>query len=64
MKSLSCADMGSSTCGFVAAGRTDGEVMSKMTEHVAADHPDDMKKMQAMGEEKMNAMMKSKIRDT
>ncbi len=47
MKSFSCTDLGSTTCNFVAMGKTEGEVIGKM---------------KAMGEEGMNGMMKPKVK--
>lgn len=60
MKMLSCAAMGDATCGFVAKGETDQEVMDMMVAHVKEKHPE---KMEGMNMEEMNSMMMSKIQD-
>ncbi len=60
MKMLSCAAMGDPSCGFVAQGETDQEVMDKMMGHVKSSHPGVMTKMD-MGQ--MNSMMMSKMQE-
>lgn len=64
MRSLSCKDLGSATCDFTANGETDESVIGQMKEHAKAHHPDDMKKMEEMGEEGMGKMMHSKMKTT
>ena len=63
MKSLSCKDMGSTMCDFVATGATDEEVIQKIMAHVKTDHPEELKKMEAMSHNDMITMMKSKIKE-
>ncbi len=63
MKSLSCKDMGSATCNFVATGMTEDEVIGTMMQHATVTHPQDMEKMKAMPKDQMMAMMKSKIKE-
>ena len=60
MKTLSCKDMGTMECDFVAKSETEDEVVGSMMDHAKQSHPD---KMTMMPEEEMKNMMKSKVKD-
>ena len=60
MKTLSCKDMGTMECDFVAKGETEDEIVGSMMDHAKQSHPD---KITMMPEEEMKNMMKSKVKD-
>ncbi len=60
MKTLSCKDIGTPTCDFVAVGETDDEVLDKMMDHAEMEHPENLQKM---SEDDMRAKMQSQIKD-
>jgi len=60
MKTLSCKDLGTMECDFVAKGETEDEVVNSMMEHAKEMHPE---KVGAMPEEEMKNMMKSQVKD-
>jgi predicted small metal-binding protein len=55
MFKISCADMGSSDCNFVATGKTREETKKKMMDHAMFQHAD---KMKSMSKEDMAKSMK------
>ena len=56
MKTLACKAFGMD-CDFVAKGKNDDEVISKMTDHVKTDHPDKLAGFKSMPKDKIVAMM-------
>ncbi len=64
MKMLSCKDMGSMDCDFVAEGDTAEATVTMMMEHAAQNHPDKVAEMsKTMSHEDMMSMMMSKVKD-
>ena len=65
MKSLSCADLGDTSCHFVAEGKTNEEVIKKMMKHVENAHPGKMEEMSSvMSNDAIMELMKLKIKTT
>lgn len=62
MKSLSCADLGTPECHFVATGETAEEATQKMMDHAMDAHKDKVAAMN-MSPEEVKAMMMSKVKD-
>lgn len=61
MKTLSCANLGQTTCDYVAFGETDEEVVDKMLEHAEMAHPEDLTKV---SEDDMRKRMTLEIKST
>jgi len=62
MKKLSCKDLGSADCNFVATGATNEEVQQKMFAHAAKDHPEKMATM-TPGQIQQSAQLMKRLLD-
>lgn len=60
MKKLTCADLGTPECPFVAEGETNEEVVAKMMEHAKETHAD---KLEGKSDEEIQAMMEGAIKE-
>ena len=61
MKKVACKDINPETdCDFEATGNSDKEVVNKMTAHIKAEHPDDVK---GMSDGEIREMVQSKVHE-
>jgi len=64
MKSLSCKDLGTPECDFVAKGETAEGVVQEMADHAMQAHADKIAEMsKTMTPDQMKEMMMSKVKD-
>lgn len=64
MKSLSCKDLGTPECNFVAKGETAEEVVQTMSDHAMQAHADKIAEIsKTMTPEQIKAMMMSKVKE-
>ena len=64
MYTLSCKDMGISTCDFVGKGKTKEEAIKMASAHFMKAHPMEAKEAtENMSKEEMNKMMLGKVKE-
>jgi predicted small metal-binding protein len=63
MKTLSCGDLGVSSCAFTAKGATEQDVIETMMKHGMEHHKEMMDKMSDEDKMKMKEDMSAKMKD-
>lgn len=61
MQTLSCKDLGTQDCNFVAKGNTKDEVINKMINHIRPNHADTF---EDTSEEEMRDMLSAHVKET